>query len=108
LIVNEASEDEISHAARDAGMRYMIEDGMDKVKNGVISLVDLTRVISTEESIEERPTISCSRCGEGLHEDFHVCPFCGLHQKNRCDKCDKAVKPEWAYCPYCSEKLLNS
>lgn len=108
LIINEATEEKISHAARDAGMKYMIEDGIAKVKRGDISIIDLPRVVSNDEDIEEIFTISCSRCGEGLSEDFHICPYCGLDQKNRCTKCDRAIKPEWKYCPYCSMKFNRS
>ena len=106
LIINEALEDKIVQTARADGMKYMIEDSIDKVKRGDISLLDLPRVISTEKNIEEIPMILCRRCGEGLKEEFHVCPFCGLHQHNRCDKCDKMLKTEWKFCPYCSEEHI--
>jgi len=102
LIINEALEDQIALAARNAGMRYMIEDSIDKVKHGDISMLDIPRVVTAEENVEETPLILCQRCGEGISEDFHVCPFCGLAQQNRCTKCDRMLKPEWKFCPYCS------
>lgn len=107
LIINEALEDKIVQTARNDGMRYMIEDSIDKVKRGDISLLDLPRVISSEKHIEDTPMISCLRCGEAVSEDFHVCPFCGLSQHHRCYKCDKTLKPEWKFCPYCSIKVSN-
>jgi len=44
LIVDRASSDELMNAAREAGMKTMYADGMDKVKKGITTLEEVMRV----------------------------------------------------------------
>ena len=46
LVENEASEDEIRKAAEKNGMTSMIEDGFQKVLNGLTTLDELFRVLN--------------------------------------------------------------
>ena len=48
---------------------------------------------------------TCLNCGEGLQENFKVCPYCGQNQEISCEKCQKAIAPDWKLCPYCGAVL---
>jgi type IV pilus assembly protein PilB len=47
LLLGRASVDEIAAAAAAAGMRTMREDGIEKVKQGLTSLVEVARVTTS-------------------------------------------------------------
>ncbi len=47
LILDRRSQDEIAAAARRTGMRYLHEDAIDKVRQGITSLVEMGRVTAT-------------------------------------------------------------
>jgi hypothetical protein len=48
LIVNNTTEGEILKESINSGMRYMREDGIEKVKLGLTSIEELLRVMSEE------------------------------------------------------------
>ena len=98
LIANDATEDAILKAAMDSGMRYMSEDGIEKVKQGLTSIDELIRVVYVKE---EEGLLVCRSCGESIRPDFVRCPFCGSSIVNKCDGCGKPREQEWRYCPYC-------
>jgi predicted RNA-binding Zn-ribbon protein involved in translation (DUF1610 family) len=103
LIMAEAPEDQIVQEANKAGMKYMIDDGIEKLNDGIISFPELSRVISTEKKIWETKPLLCKKCGEHVKEDFVTCPFCGDTLLHRCASCNREIDPEWKYCPYCSQ-----
>ncbi len=48
LIAKKASEDEIKEAARGQGMKTLLEDGLEKAKNGITTLEEVMRVTQEE------------------------------------------------------------
>jgi RNA polymerase subunit RPABC4/transcription elongation factor Spt4 len=102
LIVNNASEGEILKESINSGMRYMREDGIEKVKLGLTSIEELLRVMS-EEGEEEG--LLCRNCLKSLKPDFLTCPYCGLSVANKCTRCGRTRESEWSYCPYCREEF---
>jgi len=44
MVVNRASEADLGHSARQEGMQTLREDGLTKVRNGVTSIEEVTRV----------------------------------------------------------------
>ncbi len=65
--------DLVKSAARDAGMRRMQEDAMDKLQASITILEEITRVIPMEAA----ESASCERCGRELPPTYRFCPFCG-------------------------------
>ena len=49
LIANNAAEDAILKAAVSAGMRHLIEDGVEKARQGITSIEEILRVLSLRE-----------------------------------------------------------
>lgn len=49
---------------------------------------------------------ACGSCGEPIHSDYKVCPYCGHRRELLCSQCSKPVAPEWRVCPYCEHKLV--
>ncbi len=50
LIANNASEDEIRDAAKKSGMKLIYDDGMLKVQEGITTLEEVEKVITTDET----------------------------------------------------------
>ncbi|MFQ5901290.1 MAG: ATPase, T2SS/T4P/T4SS family [Thermodesulfobacteriota bacterium] len=105
LIAQDATEDAILKGAVDAGMRYMSEDGIEKVKQGVTSVDELVRVTYIKE---EETVFVCPNCSESLRSDFITCPYCGYAIVDKCPDCEKPREPKWRYCPYCRKEFSSS
>ena len=98
LIADSGTEEEILKGTLDSGMRYMSQDGIDKVKQGLTSIEEVLRVLYVQE---EKGVRVCRNCSESVRLDFFNCPYCGFAIVNRCPNCSKAREPDWKYCPYC-------
>jgi type IV pilus assembly protein PilB len=98
LIADDATEEEILKSTLDSGMRYMSQDGIDKVKQGLTSIEEVLRVLYVKE---EKGVRVCRSCSESVRLDFLNCPYCGFAIVNRCPNCSKLREPDWKYCPYC-------
>ncbi|MFQ5900322.1 MAG: ATPase, T2SS/T4P/T4SS family [Thermodesulfobacteriota bacterium] len=105
LIANEATEDTILKAALKTGMRYISEDGIEKVKQGVTSIDELLRILY----IDDREEVSvCQCCGKTVRDDFFICPYCGHSILDKCPDCGKKRDVEWEYCPYCQKEFAKN
>ncbi len=96
LITSDAPEEAILKAAVEGGMRYMVEDGIEKVKAGITSVDELMRVLYVKEEV-----IICKGCARPLKSDFITCPYCGYSIVSRCPSCGRHRESEWRFCPYC-------
>ncbi|MBI3925139.1 MAG: Flp pilus assembly complex ATPase component TadA [Armatimonadetes bacterium] len=97
LILQNASARTLKKAAREEGMRLMIEDALLKVEAGITDLEEVLRVVQIE-SVGGR---TCARCERPMPEDFLVCPFCDTGTHRFCPRCGKGLEPDWITCPYC-------
>lgn len=66
-------DDEMRNLARSTGFRLMQEDAIEKVRRGVTTLEEVTRVMPFGRQASAR----CS-CGRLLAPNFLFCPFCGI------------------------------
>jgi len=98
LIASDAGEELISKAAIDEGMQYMIEDGLEKVRQGITSMDELFRVLHARGQEEIFP---CPNCNEAIKRESPACPFCGYIIVNKCPTCGTAREMSWMYCPHC-------
>ncbi len=101
LIRQKASESELHRAAAAAGTRFLLEDGLSKVREGLTNLEELFRVI--EVAPEE--TFQCPQCGAAVRREFKTCPYCTFSLRNTCESCEQELKPEWKICPYCTKPV---
>jgi type IV pilus assembly protein PilB len=66
-------DDEMRNLARSSGLRMMQEDAIEKVRRGITTLEEVTRVMPFGRQASARCT-----CGRVLAPNFLFCPYCGV------------------------------
>ncbi|MFQ5465427.1 MAG: ATPase, T2SS/T4P/T4SS family [Thermodesulfobacteriota bacterium] len=102
LIISDAPEQEIMHAALDSGMRPLHVDGLKKVTDGVTTIEELTRVIYLSRDEDEQMGL-CPSCDKPAPIDARRCPHCEAPIVRECASCGKMRQPDWVACPYCGK-----
>jgi CheY-like chemotaxis protein/RNA polymerase subunit RPABC4/transcription elongation factor Spt4 len=100
MIVRKASEFEIQQVIRGQGMKFLLEKGMARVREGTTTLSELFRVLQLEEQ-EATYAPHCPTCKAIIESDFAVCPNCLTSLKVLCQRCNQQLKIDWKICPYC-------
>ncbi|MEO5616571.1 MAG: ATPase, T2SS/T4P/T4SS family [Candidatus Eisenbacteria bacterium] len=100
LLSANASDSVIRHAAVEAGMRSMGEDGLKKVLAGASTLDEVTRVVY----LAEQPGKLCNGCQTYLIQDYEYCPSCGDFVGEHCEHCRKRMNTAWQFCPACGNE----
>ncbi|GBD95312.1 MAG TPA: response regulator [Nitrospirae bacterium] len=104
IISSNYKESELMHMARISGMRTLVEDGIEKVKNGETTLEELIRVIGPQTKHERQ----CNNCKRTIDAKFIFCPYCGTFKQNFCRKCMIPLEEDWNICPLCgSAKFID-
>ncbi|HEY4003268.1 MAG TPA: ATPase, T2SS/T4P/T4SS family [Candidatus Xenobia bacterium] len=88
---------DVLSVARQEGLTTLMEDGLDKVAQGLTSLDELRRVLVPHAS----GGIRCPGCARGVEADFQVCPHCGEAWTINCPSCERPIETGWKTCPYC-------
>jgi type IV pilus assembly protein PilB len=101
LIVRKASEYEIQQAMRTQGMRFLLEQGMEKVREGTTAISELFRVLQLDEGEGSMGRQRCPNCHADIESEFAVCPNCLTSLKVLCQRCNQQLKVDWKICPYC-------
>lgn len=101
LIIKKATESQISKAAKANGVNFLLDDAIEKVKNGLTNIEEVIRVIQYEREV----TVLCSTCNSKIKPDFVLCPFCFTNISNDCPSCKKEIESQWVICPYCRYDL---
>ncbi|HXE76307.1 MAG TPA: ATPase, T2SS/T4P/T4SS family [Candidatus Xenobia bacterium] len=101
LINKKASEGEMRKAAGLAGTRFLLEEAMDKVRQGITTLEEVLRVIQ----LQEEEITRCPKCNSFINLDFSTCPYCLHALKYLCESCGQELKLEWRICPYCNTRV---
>lgn len=101
LVMTGASEQDIRATAMASKMRSLGEDGLIKVQEGMTTIEELLRVIEVCEDLQT----FCPRCGNSIHIDFQVCPYCATSVTPNCLTCGKPLQAEWVICPYCRQRV---
>lgn len=68
-----ARNDEMRGLARSAGMKLMQEYALERVKEGLTTIDEVSRVIP----FERIPSLICDHCHRELQPSFSYCPYCG-------------------------------
>ena len=101
LINRKAPEIELRKAAGIAGTRFLLEDAMEKVRQGVTTLDEVLRVIQ----LQEEEIVRCPQCSAFINLDFSTCPYCMHALRNVCSACGQELKLDWGICPYCNAQV---
>jgi len=101
LITADASEQEVTRSAIEAGMTTMQTDGLKKVIKGLTTMEELHRVVYISK--EEKDLIGvCPSCLQPIIAESEICPHCDRSIVNCCPTCGKTRQREWIICPYCA------
>ena len=103
LINRKASELELRKAALSAGTLLLLQDALDKVRQGITTIEELLRVIQ----IQEDEVVRCPNCNSMINLDFSTCPYCLHSLRVVCGACGQELKGEWRICPYCNTKVTK-
>jgi type II secretory ATPase GspE/PulE/Tfp pilus assembly ATPase PilB-like protein len=98
LVAAKAPELELRAAAITAGITPLLEEALERVKEGVTTVEEIMRVIQ----IQEEGLVPCAQCGTPINPEFCICPYCLYALRRACVACRQELKPEWRICPYCS------
>ena len=97
LISTAYKELDLLNLARAAGMRTLLEDGVEKVRIGETTLDELIRVVGAQTRHER----ACDGCRRMIDAKFLLCPYCGTYKKHFCRKCSVPLEEDWLLCPFC-------
>ncbi len=96
-------EAELLNMARSTGMKTLIEDGIEKVRQGETTLEELLRVIGTQTRHERK----CENCERLIDAKFLFCPYCGTFKQNFCKQCRMPLDEDWRTCPFCGDSRIG-
>ncbi|MGB6357906.1 MAG: ATPase, T2SS/T4P/T4SS family [Candidatus Acidiferrales bacterium] len=68
-----ARNDEMRNLARSGGMKLMQEYALERVREGLTTIEEVSRVIP----FERIPSLICEHCHRELQPSFTYCPYCG-------------------------------
>ncbi|MEW6719374.1 MAG: zinc ribbon domain-containing protein, partial [Thermodesulfobacteriota bacterium] len=97
MISSNYRESDLFSAARAAGLRTLLEDGIDKIRRGITTADEVLRVVGPQKRMERE----CPDCNRLLDARFFFCPYCGGFRKNTCRQCRLPLEPGWTTCPFC-------
>ncbi len=97
LIGTNYKESEILAIARANGMRSLLEDGLEKVRQGMTTMEEILRVVGPAVRMER----SCDHCGRLMESRHLFCPHCGSFRQNCCRSCHQILDDDWVVCPAC-------
>ncbi len=87
----------LTKLARQAGMRSLLEDGLEKVALGETTLEEILRVIGPQIKTER----ICHGCDSRIEMKFLFCPHCGAFKRNCCRNCQAPMEEDWNACVQC-------
>ncbi len=93
-------EAELVAMARAAGMHNLVDNGIEKVRQGETTPDELLRVIGPQLRHER----TCDHCGGLIETRFPFCPFCGHFRQKICMHCKMPLEKEWNLCPFCGKR----
>jgi CheY-like chemotaxis protein/RNA polymerase subunit RPABC4/transcription elongation factor Spt4 len=100
LLTRRATEADMRKSAALEGTRFLLEDAIDKVRQGVTTLDEVSRVIK----FDAEAIIRCPQCRAFTQQDFSTCPYCLFPLKHLCESCGQELRLEWKSCPYCDAR----
>jgi type II secretory ATPase GspE/PulE/Tfp pilus assembly ATPase PilB-like protein/FixJ family two-component response regulator len=99
MVSTNYKESDLLALARANGMRILLEDGLEKVRQGLTTLEEVLRVIGPMVKMER----VCEKCRATIDSKFLFCPHCGTFRHNCCISCRLPLEEGWMACPFCGE-----
>jgi type II secretory ATPase GspE/PulE/Tfp pilus assembly ATPase PilB-like protein/FixJ family two-component response regulator len=103
MIHQGATEPELLHAARLTGMSLLLDDAVNKLKEGITTCDEILRVFGPQNTAE----IACVFCGALMEQRYHFCPYCGRELVKICPGCDQMLAKDWHHCPQCGDQIKD-
>lgn len=97
VIQRRGTEAELKRAAVEGGFKTLLQDGIEKLGQGLTTADELLRGLQ----LQDEDMVRCAKCLAVLDPEFATCPFCLTARQRACDACGAPLKPEWIGCPYC-------
>ena len=101
LVNSKASEGDLRKAMIREGSSLLLDEAIEKVRQGQTTVDEIMRVIQLQDEEVDR----CPKCGSLISRDFAICPYCFFSLKAVCESCRQELKPGWQICPYCGTGL---
>jgi CheY-like chemotaxis protein len=89
----------LKQLARATGMQTMLEDGIEKIRQGLTTIEEVVRVCPIDQN-ELRNTIQFPEFGKTITDTEHVCSFC--------QECGAVLEEDWTVCPFCGTRISDS
>ena len=86
--------------AIETGMKTMLDDGIEKIRQGITTIEEVARVCYVEPE-EAAKTLECPECGTIVAETEPLCPSCQHHFYETCGHCEARLEEPWIFCPFC-------
>ncbi len=93
-IVKRPAKHILKKLAIQAGMKTLLEDGIEKIRQGVTTIGEVARVCCNR----------CPGCGKAIPETQSICPFCQYRSYETCAQCGANLEIEWQLCPFCGTR----
>jgi len=97
----------LKQLAVEAGMKTMLEDAIEKIRQGITTIEEVARVCYVEPD-EPGRKIECPGCAKAIAEIEDICPFCQYRLKKTCEQCGAKLEDAWLLCPFCSARTPNA
>ena len=96
----------LRRVARSSGMKTMLEDGIEKVRQGITTLEEIARVCPVDAE-EFRNALQCPECGRLVSISDAACPFCQHDLHRVCPECRAILSGGWNFCPFCGSRARD-
>lgn len=96
-IVKRPTTHDLKNLAVKAGMKTLLEDGIEKIHQGITTIAEVARVCCTP----------CPGCGKAIPETEDICPFCQYWVYEVCGHCGAKLAIEWRVCPFCGTRKFS-
>ena len=104
MIHQDATEPELLHAARLTGMTTLLEDAVQKIRQGITTCDEVLRVFGPQNTTQ----ISCVHCSALMEQRYPFCPYCGKSLVRICPQCGQLLARDWQHCPQCGICVNNA
>jgi type IV pilus assembly protein PilB len=102
-IAGRSTKHSLKQHAAEAGMQSMLDDGLEKIRQGITTIEEVARVCAVEpEDVGGQK--ECPACGKTLTDNEAVCPVCQHRLQPTCGQCGASLEATWLFCPLCGTR----
>ncbi|MFN4149480.1 MAG: ATPase, T2SS/T4P/T4SS family, partial [Candidatus Sericytochromatia bacterium] len=97
MISQREPESEIYKYLKDKGMRFLLDDAVEKIILGQTSAEEVMRIIQRTDISK----LICPNCKEAIKDTYSICPHCNTRIYGQCPLCRAKLDLDWHSCPSC-------